>query len=119
MNMNSKSIKPISPQVLFILITLAVKDRHGYEIMKQVKKDSDGKVSVGPGTLYGAIKRMLRDGWIMEAGERDRRKYYSLTKIGRKNLSAELQRYEETLAKAKKNNLLVNPEISKLAYSYV
>ncbi len=117
--MNSKTIETISPQVLYILLALAVKERHGYEIMKQVKADSDGKVIMGPGTLYGAIKRMLKNGWIKEAGEKDRRKYYSLTELGRKNLSVELQRYEEMLEKARKKNLLGNPVTAKFAFSYV
>ena len=117
--MNSKTVETISPQVLYILIVLSVKDLHGYEIMKQVKTESDGKVSMGPGTLYGAIKRMLKDGWIVEAKEVERRKYYTLTELGRKNLSSELQRYDETLAKARKRNLLGNPVTAKLAFPYV
>ncbi len=117
--MNSKTIDSISPQVLFILLSLAVKDRHGYDIMKQVKADSKGKVAMGPGTLYGAIKRMLKSGWVKEAGEKDRRKYYTLTSLGRRNLSSELQRYEETLHRAKKINVLEDPATLKLFLCYV
>ena len=117
--MNTKTIESISPQALFILLSLAVKDRHGYEIMKQVQKDSEGKVTMGPGTLYGAIKRMLKDGWIKEAGEKDRRKYYSLTELGRSNLSSELQRYRDTLEKAREKNVLIKPVTAKLVPSYV
>jgi DNA-binding PadR family transcriptional regulator len=111
--MNTKTIESLSPHVLFILLALAVKERHGYEIMKQVKLDSNGKVSIGPGTLYGAMKRLLKDGWVEEAGEREkagkadeRRKYYRLTELGRKQLSTELQRYEDMLILARKNNIV-------------
>ncbi len=117
--MNSKTIDSISPQVLFILLSLAVKKRHGYEIMKQVKLDSNGKISMGPGTLYGAIKRMLKDGWIKEAGMSNRRKYYSLTEFGRKNLSSELQRYDDILIQARKKEIIKNPLAAKLLFRYV
>ena len=57
---------PLTPAIFYILLSLAVKERHGYDIMKQVEQDSSGKIKLGPGTLYGAIKRMLEDKLIIE-----------------------------------------------------
>ena len=52
---------PLTPSIFYILLTLAQKERHGYDIMKQVNNDSHNKIKLGPGTLYGAIKRMLEE----------------------------------------------------------
>lgn len=96
----------LSQSEFYILLSLAIKSRHGYEIMKQVEQDSDGKVMVGPGTLYGAIKRMLRSGLIEEvAGDSARRKYYALTEKGRKSLTFELQRYNDAVELARRKDL--------------
>jgi DNA-binding PadR family transcriptional regulator len=101
----------LTPSVFYILLALCDRERHGYEIMKQTEYDSDGKVEMGPGTLYGNIKRMLTDKLIEEAYERpylvaadERRKYYRLTDLGRKQLSMELDRYHSALKIAKKRN---------------
>jgi DNA-binding PadR family transcriptional regulator len=113
--MNTKTIESLSPQVVYILLALAIKERHGYEIMKQVKHDSLGKITMGPGTLYGAIKRLLKDGWVVQAEERElvgkvdeRRRYYRLTELGRKQLAMELERYEEMLQLARNNHIVVS-----------
>lgn len=96
----------LSQPEFYILLSLAIKERHGYEIMKQVEQDSGRKVLLGPGTLYGAIKRMLQSELIQEiAGDNPRRKYYALTEKGRTSLSAELQRYRDTVELAKQKNL--------------
>lgn len=115
----------LTPAVFYILLALAIKERHGYEIMKQVRKDSKEKVQLGPGTLYGAIKRMLEEGLILEADERpdatindERRKYYKLTDLGRQSLHTELERMEHALEAAKKGNVfgkLLNPTLTNLA----
>jgi len=101
----------LTPSVFYILLALCDKERHGYEIMKQTEYDSDGKIEMGPGTLYGNIKRMLADKQIEEAYERpyliavdERRKYYRLTGLGRKQLSMELNRYNNAIKIAKKRN---------------
>jgi len=103
----------LTPSVFYILLALCDKERHGYEVMKQAEHDSDGKIEMGPGTLYGNIKRMLTDGLIEEAYERpdplcddERRKYYRLTEHGRKQLSMELERYNNAIKLAKRKNLL-------------
>ncbi len=102
---------PLTPAVFYILLSLAKGEKHGYEIMKQVKQDTGGKVKMGNGTLYGSLKRMLADRLIEEAGERlgaddERRKYYRLTGLGRTVLEAEMQRYLETAALIRSRDLV-------------
>jgi DNA-binding PadR family transcriptional regulator len=98
---------PLTPAVLHILLALSQGERHGYGIMKQVEADSQGKVSMGPGTLYGSIKRMLEAGLIRESDKRvdpemddERRIYYEITGAGREALAAELNRYRGVVAVA-------------------
>ena len=90
---------PLSPAVFNILLALADGDKHGYCIMLEVEANTGGQVNMGPGTLYGSIKRMLKAGFICESDERPdpalddrRRRYYGLTELGRKVLQAESQR---------------------------
>jgi DNA-binding PadR family transcriptional regulator len=95
---------PLTPAVLHILMALDGEDRHGYAIMKQVEADSNARVKMGPGTLYGSLKRMLDAGLVRESDRRDpadeRRVYYAMTAIGRQVLAAELERYREVVALA-------------------
>lgn len=106
---------PLSQSEFYILLSLAIKQRHGYEIMKQVETDSGRKVLLGPGTLYGSIKRMLQSKLIAEAaGDNPRRKYYTLTERGRKSLSSELQRYQDAVELAKRKNLFKNLGLIRL-----
>ena len=65
----SKTTVPLTPAVLHILLALSTIERHGYGIMKQVELDSRGKVKMGPGTLYGSIRRMLEAGMIRESNK--------------------------------------------------
>jgi DNA-binding PadR family transcriptional regulator len=109
----SKSLSPLTPAVFYILLALAGGEKHGYEIMKQVKQDSQSQVRMGTGTLYGSLKRMLADWLIEEAGERpdpglddERRRYYQLTERGRQALHAELQRYMQVVTLAEQRRLL-------------
>lgn len=96
----------LSQSEFYILLSLAIKSRHGYEIMKQVEHDSGRKVVLGPGTLYGSIKRMLQAQLIEDvAGDNPRRKYYTLTEHGRTSLAAELERYNDAVELAKRKNL--------------
>lgn len=115
----SKTHAPLTPAVLHILLALSTKERHGYGIMKQVESDSQGKVNMGPGTLYGSIRRMLEAGLIRESAkdidpETDdaRRVYYEIAGLGRKALAAELRRYREVVAVAKQRR----PSPSTFAY---
>lgn len=99
----------LSQSEFYILLSLAIKSRHGYEIMKQVERDSGKKVILGPGTLYGSIKRMLQSRLIEEvAGDSSRRKYYALTEKGRKSLTTELERYNDAVELARRKDLFKN-----------
>ena len=107
--------KPLTPAVLYILFALSTRERHGYGIMKQVESDSQGKVSMGPGTLYGSIGRMVEAGLIRESDKKidtklddERRIYYKITGLGQKALAAELERYREVVAVAKQKRLSPN-----------
>jgi DNA-binding PadR family transcriptional regulator len=114
----TKPLIPLTPAVFYILLALAVGEKHGYEIMKQVNQDSSGQVKMGTGTLYGSLKRMLADGLIEEAGERpdpalddERRRYYQLTERGRQGLGAELRRYAQVVSLAGQRRLLPHPSL--------
>ncbi len=98
---------PLTPAVLHILMALSKGERHGYAIMKQVEADSQGKVKMGPGTLYGSVARMMEAGLIRESDKRvdpemddERRIYYKLTGAGQAALEAELERYRSVVALA-------------------
>ena len=112
---NKNTNKPLTPAVLHILLVLSEKERHGYGIMKQVEVDSKGKVNMGPGTLYGSLGRMIKDGLIRESDKKidpdmddERRVYYKITGLGQKALAAELERYREVVAVAKHKRLSPN-----------
>ncbi len=97
------------PQVAFsILLALSLRERHGYEIIKQVSEDSAGKIKLSPGALYTSIKQLHEQGLIEELKNSDdvRRRYYRLTSKGRKSLGAELQYYENSLELARKRQVL-------------
>ena len=97
----------LSQSEFYILLSLAIKRRHGYDIMKQVEADTAGQVQLGPGTLYGSIKRLAESALIEEvAGDDRRRKYYALTEEGRRSLASELSRYDDALKLARQHDLL-------------
>ena len=98
---------PLPTATLHILVALGGTEKHGYAIMRDVEDLSDGAVRMGPGTLYGSIKRMLADGLIEETAERpdpelddQRRRYYRVTGLGERVRSAELQRLETLVRRA-------------------
>jgi DNA-binding PadR family transcriptional regulator len=106
------SSAPLTPAVIHIVIALSVRERHGYGIMKQVEEDSQGKVKMGPGTLYGSLGRMLDAGLIRESEKKidpkmddERRVYYQLTGLGEKKLLGELRRYREVVAVAEQKRI--------------
>jgi DNA-binding PadR family transcriptional regulator len=111
--MANKNPKPLTPAVLHILLALCTRKRHGYGIMKQVEAESQGKVNMGPGTLYGSLGRMIEAGLICEADSKidpdmddERRVYYAITKLGRDALGLELERYREVVAVAQSKTLV-------------
>jgi DNA-binding PadR family transcriptional regulator len=96
-----------------ILLALADRERHGYDIMREVDERTEGAMRLGPGTLYGSIKRMLKDGFIEELEERpdpelddERRRYYRLTDFGYRLAVAEAQRLERLVRSARTKKLL-------------
>ncbi len=93
---------PLTPAIAHILLALADQDRHGYAIMQEVERITAGAVRMGPGTLYGTIKRMIAAGLLEEADER--RRYYRATALGRAVLEAETARMATlvTAARAKR-----------------
>ena len=104
---------PLTPAVFHILLALADRERHGYAIMHEVEETTEGRVAMGPGTLYGSVKRLLRAGLIEESDERPdpaiddrRRRYYRLTDLGRRVAVAEAARLEEAVADARAKRLL-------------
>jgi DNA-binding PadR family transcriptional regulator len=88
----------MSEAVLLILLSLADQPRHGYAILKDIQKLSDGRVRLSTGTLYGALRRLLEDGWIVRFQEEDRsraKQAYRLTALGRRNLQEEVIRMKQ------------------------
>ncbi len=90
---------PLTPPVFHILLALADEERHGYGIMQDVSRQTNGALQLGPGTLYGCLKRMLAAGLVEESGERpdpalddERRRYYRMTPLGKRVVRAEAER---------------------------
>lgn len=108
-----RDLLPLTPAVLQVLLALADEERHGYGIMKEVEDRTGGEVRLGPGTLYGAIKRMLADGLIEASDERpdpelddQRRRYYGITDFGRRVAGAEAERLQDLVNTARARKLL-------------
>src|ERR1035438_3215445 len=99
---------PLTPAVFAILLSLAEGDKHGYLIMKDALAPGGGGVRLGPGTLYGSLDRMMRDGLVEESGISDdeRRRYYRLTNLGQSVLSVELERLDAAVSSARMLGLL-------------
>ena len=104
---------PLTPAVFHILLALADGTKHGYGIMKEVETITDHRIKMGPGTLYGTIKRMLAADLIVETGDRPdpelddaRRRYYRLTGFGRDVLTAEAQRLSDLVLVVQRKRLL-------------
>ena len=99
---------PLSAAVFSILLSLAGGEKHGYQIMKDVRTRHGGNLKLGPGTLYGSLDRMMRDRLVEESGTSDdeRRRYYRLTAPGRAALGAELERLDAAVSSARAQGLL-------------
>lgn len=99
----SKPTGPLTPAVFHILLALYGRERHGYDIMRQVKEDSRGQVKMGPGTLYGSLDRMITAALVNESNKQDpRRIYYKLTALGQAALRAESERLSAIAAMARR-----------------
>jgi DNA-binding PadR family transcriptional regulator len=97
---------PLSSASFHILLALASGDLHGYGIMQEVSRQSEGQYKLGPGTLYDNLKKLMSQGLIEEtdppsAGEDPRRRYYRLSPLGGDLLSAEVRRLENALREAR------------------
>jgi DNA-binding PadR family transcriptional regulator len=104
---------PLTPAIFHILLALAAGEMHGYAIMQEIAILSDGQVHVGPGTLYGSIKRLLAARLIEESGDRpdpalddERRRYYRLTQDGHRVLTAEAERMQGLVRAAQMRNVV-------------
>jgi DNA-binding PadR family transcriptional regulator len=107
------SLLPLPSAVFHILIALADRDRHGYSIMQDVAARTEGKVELSAGTLYSSIRRMLEQGLIEELAESpdpsntdERRRYYRLTRFGRRAAAAEVERLNALLKQARATGLV-------------
>ena len=109
---NPEELLPLTPAVFNILLALADGEKHGYGIMLEVETNTNGQVIMGPGTLYGSIKRMLKADLIEESDERadpemddQRRRYYCLTGLGGQVAEAETKRLTKLVALARSKEL--------------
>lgn len=112
-----RSLLPLTPAVLHVLLALADAERHGYGIMREVEGRTEGEVRLGPGTLYGSIKRMLANELIEESDERpdpemddQRRRYYRITDFGRKVAGLEAERLSSLVSTARSKKLFGGPD---------
>jgi DNA-binding PadR family transcriptional regulator len=112
--------QPVMSAAMFhVLLALADGEKHGYAILKEVKRRTGGKVQLSAGTLYGIIKRLHGEDWIVESNDRpaaglddERRRYYRLTELGRQIAVAEARRMEELLTMARNKKLFRKPELA-------
>lgn len=110
---SSDDLLPLTPAVFHILLALADGEKHGYAIMQIVDELSNGKVKMGPGTLYGSIKRMQKNRLIIEIDEPanadnsdERRRYYKLTNFGQQVATLEARRLQHLMNSAQTQRLL-------------
>ena len=113
---------PLTPAALNVLLALADGERHGYGIMLEVRERTGGRVRLGPGTLYGAIKRLKEGGVIEESGQTpdpgeapddERRRYYRLTGFGGEVLAAEVERLDGLVRAARRKGAFPAPKPSR------
>jgi DNA-binding PadR family transcriptional regulator len=112
-----EDLLPLTPPVFHILLALAEEERHGYGIMQDVAGQTNNALQLGPGTLYGCLKRMLAAGMVEESDVRpdpelddERRRYYRMTELGQRVLRAEAQRLADAVTAAKARRLFDRPK---------
>jgi len=106
MNEDYSPFLPLSPAALHILLSLAGEDRHGYGIMQEVARQSEGQYKLGPGTLYDNLQKLMVQGLVEESPHRlanddPRRRYYRMSRFGRGVLAAEIARLEGVVREAR------------------
>jgi DNA-binding PadR family transcriptional regulator len=111
--MRPEDLIPLPTAVFHILIALADRDRHGYSIMQDTAARTGGRFQLSTGTLYSSIRRMLEQGLIEElsdspepANTDERRRYYRLTRFGRRVAAAEVERLNSLLQQARATGLV-------------
>jgi len=109
---------PLSPATLHILLSLAGEDLHGYGIMQEVARQSEGKYKLGPGTLYDNLQKLIQREWVEELGRRagdedPRRRYYRLTLAGQGVLEAEIARLAQVVREARSRLQLARSPAAK------
>lgn len=102
---------PLTPAVVHVLLSLAEGERHGYAILKDVERQTEHRVKLGPGTLYGTLQRLMELGWVEETEGPaepvdERRRYYRLTRGGREALRAEVARFEALVNAARARRIV-------------
>ncbi len=114
-----ESSLPLTPAVLDIMVTLGDEELHGYAIMQEVRRRTDGQRRLAAGTLYRSLKQMEQRGWVAPSEERpepslddERRRYYRLTEIGRRVALAEVERLEGLVGAARLKGLIPSPRPS-------
>lgn len=108
----------LTPPVFHILLALSDEERHGYGIMQEVARQTNDELQLGPGTLYGCLKRMLASGLVEESGERpdpelddERRRYYRMTELGRQEVRAEAVRLANAVSAARAKRLFAGAKV--------
>jgi DNA-binding PadR family transcriptional regulator len=104
MKMKSDARAPLSPAALQILAALASEDLHGYGIIQAVSAQSQGRVRIGPGTLYDNLKRFMEQGWVrdLQPVSEDDKRLYRLTGAGKIVLSDEIARLDRLVRETKR-----------------
>jgi DNA-binding PadR family transcriptional regulator len=110
---------PLTPAVLDIMVALGNEELHGYAIMQEVRRRTDGQRRLAPGTLYRSLKQMEQRGWVAQSEERpepslddERRRYYRLTELGRRVALAEVERLEGLVGAARLKGFIPSPRPS-------
>lgn len=116
-----QSLLPLTAPVFHILVALAGEERHGYGIMQDVAHQTNGALQLGPGTLYGCLKRMLAARLVEESDERpdaalddERRRYYRLTEFGHTVVRAEAERLAQAVGAARARRLLTHARMASV-----
>lgn len=101
--MTTEQHAPLTESVYYIMLSLNVA-RHGYAIMQNIQELSDGRINMGAGTLYGAIKTLMKKEWIqpVKTEENSRKKQYCLTEEGKTVIQSEINRLQELIGNGKK-----------------
>jgi DNA-binding PadR family transcriptional regulator len=114
-----ESYLPLTPAVLDIMVALGNEELHGYAIMQEVRRRTDGQRRLAPGTLYRSLKQMEQRGWVAQSEERpepslddERRRYYRLTEFGRRVALAEVGRLEDLVGAARLKGFIPSPRPS-------